>query len=811
MGSGNNKLKNKQQDKTLTSQNNYKSNGSESIENVFQGVYPRKHLNEIQKMQRIENQTNSRSNIENNLKGQNSLSDIDNEESNLIKQQKKIEEINQILKGGQLEYLIHLLENNDLDLDDPLDEFSNKVIHLICKYNKHRLLKYLIFHISEVSYNVLSQVVFHSKNINEQTVLDICIQSNSIDCLKILFKVGGFSLDNKYKKYICLALSYNSQNSHQYLIEKTRDGVVLDFKQINYQYINRFTINYFKEFLQFQSRNISYKEIHTSLFISYKFIDPSFLHIPQNIYGVNFNQNQHKDKQTVWLQPEDICRYNQAENFYSFQNNNKYVLFEQISPANIIQGQSMNCYFLAVLQSLCLNPQLIKSIFDLQQSKPEVGLYICKFYSNGYAENIIIDHYLPCNKNNKQLIYSKFYKNAIWVALLEKAWAKMNGSYFDAEQLLIEDAMENIFPYPTEGFWIKDFTKQELLSILQKGVKNNYIIVVTTKVDLKDENISLIQNHAYSFLSLYNYKGQNIIKLKNPWGKNEWKGKLQKQETQKVKELKQALGNYVDDEKDGILNMTLKEFQQYFAYVCIQYFEAGYIYSAIKIQLKNRKAKYYKFQLKYKTKLCLRLIQTTKKDLSCQKIEFRLFKISADEVSQIFYNGQDCWESNRVTYIQSKSSFVDLDKGDYVIKVKIYKDEKIKDDFEEVVLSTYSSINLKLELLNRSEGKEVNNNFIKYFFNNIKPIQVSTYGVVQEGWDKYYRYLLKIQNKGKQSITYLSNISLKSNLMISNPEIKIINKTSFKVDLQPNQIKLIKFKIKKPIKKAKILISHQFE
>ncbi|EAS03919.2 calpain family cysteine protease (macronuclear) [Tetrahymena thermophila SB210] len=587
--------------------------------------------------------------------------------------------------------------------------------------------------------------------------------------------------------------------------------MILDFSQINYQYINRFTIDYFKEFLLFQSHNISYKEIDTSLFITYKFIDPTFLHIPQNIYGANFNQNQHKEKQVVWLQPEDISRYNQSESYCSFNDKNKFVLFEQISPSNIIQGESMNCYFLAVLQSLCLNPQLIKSIFDLQQSKPEIGLYCCKFYSNGYAENVIIDEYLPCHNHNKKLIYSKFYKNSIWVALLEKAWAKMNGSYFDAEQLLIEDAMENIFPYPTEGFWIKDFTKQDLLNILQKSIKNNYIIVVTTKVDLKDENISLIQNHAYSFLSLYIYKGQTIIKLKNPWGKNEWQGKLQKSNTQKVKELKQALGNYFDDEKDGILNMTLKEFQQYFAYVCIQYFEAGYQYSSIKIQLMNRKAKYYKFKLNFKTKLCLRLIQTTKKDLSCQKIEFRLFKISNNEVSQVFYNGQDCWESNRVTYVQSKSSFVDLDKGEYVIKVKIYKDEKIKDGLEEVVLSSYSSVNLKLELLNRIQGKEINNNFLKDFFNNIKPIQVSSYGVIQEGWDKYYRYLLKIQNKGKQSITYLSNILLKSNLMISNPEIQIINKTSFKVELQPSQIKLIKFKIKKPIKKAKILINHQFQ
>lgn len=57
----------------------------------------------------------------------------------------------------------------------------------------------------------------------------------------------------------------------------------------------------------------------------------------------------------------------------------------------------MNCYFLAVLQSLSMTPELVKAMFDMKISKPEIGLYCCKFYSKGEVENIIVDDYFPCH------------------------------------------------------------------------------------------------------------------------------------------------------------------------------------------------------------------------------------------------------------------------------------------------------------------------------------------------------------------------------------------------------------------------------
>lgn len=55
------------------------------------------------------------------------------------------------------------------------------------------------------------------------------------------------------------------------------------------------------------------------------------------------------------------------------------------------------------------------------------------FDQTGQVESLSIDDHIPCHSSNKRTspIYSKSpdHKNALWVILLEKAFAKYNGSY----------------------------------------------------------------------------------------------------------------------------------------------------------------------------------------------------------------------------------------------------------------------------------------------------------------------------------------------------------------------------------------------
>ena len=58
----------------------------------------------------------------------------------------------------------------------------------------------------------------------------------------------------------------------------------------------------------------------------------------------------------------------------------------------------------------------------------KAGIYMLLFFVNGVRTPIIVDDYIPCI-NKKPCFACSEDENDIWCILLEKAWAKLYGSY----------------------------------------------------------------------------------------------------------------------------------------------------------------------------------------------------------------------------------------------------------------------------------------------------------------------------------------------------------------------------------------------
>ena len=83
---------------------------------------------------------------------------------------------------------------------------------------------------------------------------------------------------------------------------------------------------------------------------------------------------------------------------------------------------------MASISALNESPQILAEIFRMHKVQDN-GYYEVCLRVDGEWNVVILDDYFPCNVGNKKPIFTKPNSNELWVMLLEKAWAKINGGY----------------------------------------------------------------------------------------------------------------------------------------------------------------------------------------------------------------------------------------------------------------------------------------------------------------------------------------------------------------------------------------------
>ncbi|MCQ2820705.1 MAG: calpain family cysteine protease [archaeon] len=248
-----------------------------------------------------------------------------------------------------------------------------------------------------------------------------------------------------------------------------------------------------------------------------------------------------------------------------------YYIFEgEIEPNDIIQGELGDCYFLSSLAALAEFPYLVYDLFFYKKTHPE-GYFEIKVYIDGRQRVVVIDDYFPTKKSTGLFIYSTTRKNELWVPILEKVWAKVNGGYAN----IIGGRNSEVFPFLTgsfaEKFDLKNMSKDDIWNLLNTANEMNSIMGVST--EKSDENVGIIGGHAYTLLDTYTLKRSTgtvrMLKIRNPHATNEWTGAWSDSSSTWTKIQKETLGLEIGD--DGIFFMQLEDFIKYFNTAYIGY------------------------------------------------------------------------------------------------------------------------------------------------------------------------------------------------------------------------------------------------
>lgn len=142
-----------------------------------------------------------------------------------------------------------------------------------------------------------------------------------------------------------------------------------------------------------------------------------------------------------------------------------------------------------------------------------------------------VDDYIPCHpKSDCPVFAMSKHDGHLWVMLMEKAWAKLHGSYCMTRQGYPSMVYAHLTGAPTTRIDHNSVEKpNELWASVKLAHHKNYIVSACRYENDLDSNPSnSLSSYSYTIMSTLSLKVSGhkvkLFKLRNPWSVFEWTG-----------------------------------------------------------------------------------------------------------------------------------------------------------------------------------------------------------------------------------------------------------------------------------------------
>lgn len=238
-----------------------------------------------------------------------------------------------------------------------------------------------------------------------------------------------------------------------------------------------------------------------------------------------------------------------------------FVIFDDSASAHDIhQGCMSNCWMLARFAAFAHElPALLGLTFGQCASVSAVGCYSVRLFVDGEPVYMLLDDYILSKQNGEAVGVKSNDPVELWPRLLEKAFAKLGGSYLslrgttDGKALRkasygrFGDVMQLLSGMPGHVREAWDRSQDSLTEMEAKldRIRASHGIAVAACDVGNPRTDGLSDNHCFSVLWCGEVAGQHFVCLRNPWGHCEWNGKwsdnASEWETERGQSVKKAL------------------------------------------------------------------------------------------------------------------------------------------------------------------------------------------------------------------------------------------------------------------------------
>eukprot|EP01062_Namystynia_karyoxenos_P069323 TRINITY_DN64837_c0_g1_i1.p1 TRINITY_DN64837_c0_g1~~TRINITY_DN64837_c0_g1_i1.p1 ORF type:complete len:1591 (+),score=580.01 TRINITY_DN64837_c0_g1_i1:76-4848(+) len=239
---------------------------------------------------------------------------------------------------------------------------------------------------------------------------------------------------------------------------------------------------------------------------------------------------------------------------------------------NVVQGHLGDLWCLGAMALVATRPSLVQHLFVA--AYPEYGFYQVRIFKFGEWQVVTVDDMIPVDASNQFVFAASPDSDELWPAILEKAYAKMHGSYEALEGA--GDAAHALQDFTAGQVDRMDLISEAAKELLRSGVlwerlraalRNRWLVgvqLLTSRGTRHDEKrgMGIQPEHLYGVLELRDVLGRRLVRLRDPWGLAPWRGRWSDGAKQWTQEILDSLDYTFSD--DGTFWMAWEDFGYYF-------------------------------------------------------------------------------------------------------------------------------------------------------------------------------------------------------------------------------------------------------
>lgn len=250
----------------------------------------------------------------------------------------------------------------------------------------------------------------------------------------------------------------------------------------------------------------------------------------------------------------------------------------KIDPRDVVQGALGDCYFLSAMSVLGDGNvrKCIQFINQDDEDESKSGAYLVRFYKYGEIEDVVIDDFFPVLGNGDFAFCRGGAEGLeLWPMILEKAYAKLNGSYNNIEAGKVQYALADMTGGVSEQVELRTVADnknrfwERIKSLVNQGALMGAGSPENALGDSAISEFGIVQGHAYAVLQFCEFDTYRLISLRNPHGNKgiEWNGDWADDSDMWTQRAKSKCN--FNDEADGIFWMDLDDFLENYSYLYI--------------------------------------------------------------------------------------------------------------------------------------------------------------------------------------------------------------------------------------------------